>query len=725
MSIRQLAVGLAISFAAGGVVEAKEIEVIGRAAVAIPAGPGAPVQTVRATAIREAKRRATIAAIDEILGPNASQGPGVSGQIDAVIAQIPEDRIVDSKATRVGDNYEVSIKLVLDDKEFRALLSNLGLAIHTIRVRRSAILAVMDEFLATARDLQAPLEELAEFSGERATGAREGSKAGKDRDNHRYQKLIRYQPRSGKPEKTSRAYAALVGQLQEYDLRILDNDVFRSRYFKDQPLTIEQMENGAALSRYVAFARSEARADFLMVGNSIIIDSGKNPNTGDVQCTAAVTVKTYSTADGEDIASETFSESSLGMNIADCAANVARKVARVGGPIIGARIQDYWKRRSTYGREYVLTLRGARLSLMVKTAFMSALRSIPGVESDNQRASSVRELQVVASYKGTDPLDQALATRLSSNPAFAHLDSRTDDNQVLLCLGPCGGSSVPKRPGSGVPPVVTSIAADAGADGRDAGSLVARNPTPLVMPLHRDRALVVATDRYASPAWPRLAFPVRDARRIARALKGHGFEVTLLENATVAQFERAFQRLATESWGEYDQFLVYIAGHGDFREAWHSGRLVLADSTDDVGNYKSWPELRDALTGHRSRHVLLVLDVCYGGTFEPAVAFEGAERLAYRGAPHEIDERQAVARLGRRTRRFLSSVGKDLTPDRSAFAAALAAFLEDAQNRYRTDLDLAATVQHVSPSPVASSFQGDEAAGAFVFHPARGDVERR
>jgi hypothetical protein len=425
-----------------------------------------------------------------------------------------------------------TLVLGVEDKEFRALLSNLGLAIHTIRVRRSGILAVMDEFLATARDLQAPLEELAEFSGERATGAREGSKAGKDRDNHRYQKLIRYQPRSGKPEKTSRAYAALVGQSQEYD-------------------------------------------------------------------------------------------------------------------------------------------------------------------------------------------------RLSSNPAFAHLDSRTDDNQVLLCLGPCGGSSVPKRPGSGVPPVVTSIAADAGADGRDAGSLVARNPTPLVMPPHRDRALVVATDRYANPAWPRLAFPVRDARRIARALKGLGFEVTLLENATVAQFERAFQRLATESWGEYDQFLVYIAGHGDFREAWHSGRLVLADSTDDVGNYKSWPELRDALTGHRSRHVLLVLDVCYGGTFEPAVAFEGAERLAYRGAPHEIDERQAAARLGRRTRRFLSSVGKDLTPDRSAFAAALAAFLEDAQNRYRTDLDLAATVQHVSPSPVASSFQGDEAAGAFVFHPARGDVERR
>jgi hypothetical protein len=203
-------------------------------------------------------------------------------------------------------------------------------------------------------------------------------------------------------------------------------------------LTIEQMQNGEALSRYVTYAKSEANADFFLVGNSIIIDSGRNPNTGDSQCTGVVTVKTYSTVDGEAIASETFAEAAAGLNINDCAATVAQKVARNGGPILGARVHDYWKRRQTYGREYVLTLTGVPLTLTMKMIFTKALKALPGIENDTQRASGPNRLQFVVTYKGSDPLDQALAMNLSGNQAFASLDSRTDGNQILLCMGPCG-----------------------------------------------------------------------------------------------------------------------------------------------------------------------------------------------------------------------------------------------------------------------------------------------
>lgn len=488
MAHRLIVVSAALTFVLAGPASAKELEVIGRASVSLAAEKGnkpPDVQDVRARATRAAKRQAAITAIDKILGPGASKDPRVASQVDAIVAQIADERIVDSKASKVGDEYQVTLTLVLDDKEFRTLLSDLGVAINTAAVRGASILTVMDEFVTTPRDLRAPLEELEEYtrrvggsiddkskgSGSFAGSAAQSSQSGGDHDGPRgggsrhasgssnmavkgkaayandlsmevhddvrYKKLVRYQPKDTGPEKVSQAYNALMGQLQDYDLRVLDNEVFRSKHFKDAPLTIEQMQNGAALSRYVAFARAEANADFFMVGNSIIIDSGKNPNTGDEQCTGLVTIKTYSTVDGEAIASETISEAAAGLNPNDCAANVAKKLARVGGPIIGARVQEYWKRRATYGRELVVTLTGAPLSLMQKTLFSKAVKSLPGVEGDAQRLSNGKQLQLVVTYKGSDPLDQALAMQLASNPAFANLDAHTEGNQVFFCMGPC------------------------------------------------------------------------------------------------------------------------------------------------------------------------------------------------------------------------------------------------------------------------------------------------
>jgi hypothetical protein len=496
-SLRLFALAVAM-FAGPGV--AKELEVQGRASVPIPPPPKEgkeklpppDLQAIRATAARAARRQAAIAAIEKVLGPGASKDPRVASQVDAVVVQLGDERVVDTRASRVGDDYEVTVKLVLDDKEFRTLLSDLGIAINTAAVRSFSILSVMDEFFTSPRDLKAPLEELEEFSrlqgatyddrsrgsesfnasssdhaqaslsveGRRGSATAQAKASSKSsakgeaafandvsaeaHDDVRYKKLIRYQPQNVGPEKTSQAYNALMGQLQDYDLRVLDNDVFRSRHFKDAPLTIEQMQNGEALSRYVAFARTEANADFFLVGNSIVIDSGKNRSTGDQQCSGLMTVKTYSTVDGESIASETISEAATGLDVNDCAANVAKKLARIGGPILGARVQEYWKRRSTYGREFVVTLRGLTLPLMLKTQFSKALKSLPGIESDAQRMSNGKQLQLVVTYKGADPLDQALAGQLASNPSFAALDARTEGNQIFFCMGPC--ADVEKQP---------------------------------------------------------------------------------------------------------------------------------------------------------------------------------------------------------------------------------------------------------------------------------------
>lgn len=468
---------------------AKDIEVIGRGAA--PLEPKNPM-LARAQAIRAAQRNAVVNAMGKVLGPGATKDPRVAGRIDDVALQIPSTAFGNPQsAPPVGNVYEVTVTLVLDDKTFRTLLSDQGIAVNTSTARASSILAVMDEFLTTPRDVHAPLEELvtwrrdvgATFQDNSSASASSRSSdsvsvrgdasltaagsganveasqslrgraasqsssssevvmavAAEKHDVEEYEKLVKYQPQGGQPEKTSQAYNALMAELQDYDLRVLDNDQFKSRYFKDQPLTIEQLQNGEQLSRYVRFARTEANADFFMVGTSIVIDSGKNPNTGDLECTGVVTVKTYSTLDGESIASETISEASVGRNLNECAANVAKKLASIGGPVLGARVQEYWKRRETYGREAVLTLKGANLPLMVRTAFARSLKAVPGVENSTQRTCNAQTCQFVVTYKGADPLDQAVAMTLAENPAFATLDSRTDGNDVVLCMGPCAG----------------------------------------------------------------------------------------------------------------------------------------------------------------------------------------------------------------------------------------------------------------------------------------------
>ncbi len=458
---------------------AEELQVVGSGTVNVKSGAPADV---RERATMAAKARAVAIAVDRVLGPDASLDPKVAPKLDQVVAQVPASAIIDTRAARVGDNYQVTVTLVLDQKQFRELLSDFGIALNTSTARAQGILAVMDEFLTTPRDIRAPVEELEEFHHEAGGSYQDTSKmassdkssaqggssfhghgegvsvgavdslsahsassssakmnvSASEHDNTSYKKLVRYQPQGVTPEKVSQTYNALIGELQDFDLRVIDNDVFRSKYFKDHPVTIDQLENSEQLSRYVGFARSDANADFFMVGTSVIIDSGTNPSTGERNCSGVVTVKTYSTLTGESIASETASEVAAGGDLNDCAGNVAKKLARVAGASIGRRVQDYWKRRNAYGREYMVTLlTKASLPLMVRMAFIHAIKATPGVESSTSRVSTDRQVQLVVTYKGTDSLDQAVATGLASNPAFSSLDARMEGTTVTFCMGPC------------------------------------------------------------------------------------------------------------------------------------------------------------------------------------------------------------------------------------------------------------------------------------------------
>ena len=533
-----LALALALAFVPA---HAKDFSVTGHGSVSIASGNP---QSVRALSLAEAKYKAVLNGVNKVNGPDSARDRKVADKLKEILDQIGDEHFVDRHAQTVGEAYETSVTLAMDDKEFRTLLSDNGIAANTTTARSFSILAVMDEFFTTPTDLKAPLEELEEFSHEKgssfkdksinakaskaasastsssassvdarsassgkasgsfdsrldasghsagAASARDGygsasisgsssgsvsardkgefsaegkqaaslkaasassqsaasassssavsakNVAAEDHDNVHYKKLVRYQPQNRGPEKTSQTYNALKGQLQDYDLKVLDNDLFRSKYFKNKPVTIEQMQQSEELARYVGFARTDAQADFFLVGSSIIIDSGRNEATGDFRCTGVMTVKTYSTASGEDIASETTSETAAGINPNDCAGMLAKKLAATGGAVISNRVQEYWKRRNAYGREFVVTLQGSGLGDAATRGLYKAVKAIEGVEKATLRSQTENEYQLVVVYKG-ESFKDALDDRLDANPSYAARHSRVEGEKITICMTSC------------------------------------------------------------------------------------------------------------------------------------------------------------------------------------------------------------------------------------------------------------------------------------------------
>ena len=72
-------------------------------------------------------------------------------------------------------------------------------------------------------------------------------------------------------------------------------------------------------------------------------------------------------------------------------------------------------------------------------------------------------------------------------------------------------------------------------------------------------ALVIGNSKYLD--LPQLKNPANDARAMVNALRGLGFDVTLVTDASEQNIRRAVRRFADQS-DQADLALVYYAGHG-------------------------------------------------------------------------------------------------------------------------------------------------------------------
>lgn len=236
-----------------------------------------------------------------------------------------------------------------------------------------------------------------------------------------------------------------------------------------------------------------------------------------------------------------------------------------------------------------------------------------------------------------------------------------------------------------------------------------------------DYAIMFATNDYDN--WPDLINPVNDTRMIAEELrKNFGYKVEIVEGGSQSAILKKLREYAEKKYKPLDQVFIFFAGHGQFDQTFGEGFVVTKESlaNDEAKTtYLSHNRLRSIINNIPCEHIFLAMDVCFGGTFDQAIAHRGLDDETYK----EASQAEMVTRkLTYKTRRYLTSGGKEYVPDgrpgmNSPFARKL---LEAFRSRGSKDMiltlgEINTYVEALKPQPRAGEF-GDNAPGSdFVF----------
>jgi len=237
-----------------------------------------------------------------------------------------------------------------------------------------------------------------------------------------------------------------------------------------------------------------------------------------------------------------------------------------------------------------------------------------------------------------------------------------------------------------------------------------------------DYALVFATDNYDN--WSDLVNPIFDSRAIANELRNiYNFKVEVVENATQSEILKKLREYAGKEYKPLDQLFIFFAGHGTFDQTFGEGFVVTKESllNDEAKTtYLSHNRLRSITNNIPCNHILLTMDVCFGGTFDAAIA-------SARGTVDEIykeqNQNEFISRkLLYKTRRYLTSGGKEYVSDGVAGKhSPFTKFFLDAlrsrggQDNILTLPELNSYVEKLKTPPRFGEFGDNQAGSDFVF----------
>lgn len=220
-----------------------------------------------------------------------------------------------------------------------------------------------------------------------------------------------------------------------------------------------------------------------------------------------------------------------------------------------------------------------------------------------------------------------------------------------------------------------------------------------------------------------LVNPMLDAQTIGAELEeNYGVVSEVVVNPTLEETAAKLREYAGKLYGTKDNLMVFFAGHGIYDEVFREGYVISRDSKmDDLGktSYLSHSILRTMINNIRCPHIFLVMDVCFGGTFDPHLA-----TASHRGAGMyaEISTDEFVQRkLKYTTRLYLTSGGKEYVPDgRPGFHSPFARrFIESlrlygGEDGVLTTSEILQFVEKVNPQPRFGEFGDNEPGSDFI-----------
>ena len=141
-----------------------------------------------------------------------------------------------------------------------------------------------------------------------------------------------------------------------------------------------------------------------------------------------------------------------------------------------------------------------------------------------------------------------------------------------------------------------------------------------VVAYDRSHALIIGINNYLDA--PPLGYAVSDAEEVANALiknfdfRQHDVHLLINEDATKSSIQKTFLEFSRDGCQENDRLLVFFAGHGhtEVSRRGDIGYLVPYDgTTSDLSSLIRWDSLTRDADLIWAKHVLFIMDACYGG----------------------------------------------------------------------------------------------------------------
>lgn len=260
------------------------------------------------------------------------------------------------------------------------------------------------------------------------------------------------------------------------------------------------------------------------------------------------------------------------------------------------------------------------------------------------------------------------------------------------------------------------------------GKFLASDQAALANTISKKYALVVGTNHYeGKPVWSDLdGVPTLDATDIAKELeKNYGFQVKLLLDKPSDSIYEQVLRLS-KILQPNDQLILYFAGHGDYDSLLFDDGFIVCTNSRTIkedpyrNTYIQYSKLSRMINKLPSKQIMMVLDVCFGGTFDERVA---RNRSRSKGDEYAdlAAESYLAEKLKVKTRLYLTSGGKKEVPNgyKGSHSPFAQRFLQCLQTRGGTGKILTATnfhefVKMLPSGPLLGSFGDDDIGSEFV-----------